>query len=180
MAKTNDFTNAIKELKKNYKQVLMEAVQHATEEAQKDVYNKALTCLEEYYASYDPTSYRRSESLEYAFLPYKHITQNSSYIISTVGVEYNADLLAAYAGSSYDASKKHGRADANWVIDNYLDGIHPITDGSIIAGQAVYMKIKDPVSPTEKMDIYLEQYAQTFRDNMNAYLAAYLVAYLMK
>ena len=175
MAKTNDFNTAIKELKKNYKKVLVEAVQYATEEAQKDVHTKALTCLEEYYASYDPTSYNRSESLEYAFLPYKHITQSGDYIVSTVGVEYNADLLAAYAGSSYDASRKYGRADANWVIDNYLDGIHPITDGSSIAGEAVYMEIVDPISPTEKMDNYLEQYASTFANNMYSYLAAYIL-----
>ena len=175
MAKTNDFNATIKELKKNYKKVLMEAVQYATEEAQKDVHTKALSCLEEYYASYDPTSYIRSDSLEYAFLPYKYITQNSDYIISAVGIEYNADLLAAYAGTSYNASKKYGRVDANWVIDNYLDGIHPITDGSSIAGEAVYMEVIDPVSPTEKMDDYLEQYASTFTNNVYSYLAAYLM-----
>jgi hypothetical protein len=175
MAQTKDLYAAMQELKKHYKTVLKEAVQYATEEAQKDVYTKALTCLEEYYANYDPSSYKRSESLQYAFVPYMNIQHNSDYITSTVGVEYNADMLAAYAGTSYSASKKYGIADANWVIDNYLDGIHPITDGSSIAGEAVYMEILDPVSPTEKMDTYLEQYAQTFRDNINAYLAAYLM-----
>ena len=175
MAKGNDLNTAIKELKKNYKQVLKEAVQYATEEAQKDVYTRALTCLEEYYASYDPSSYDRSDSLRHAFLPYMNVESNNDYIISTVGIEYNAGVLEAYAGSSYDASRKYGRVDASWVIDNYLDGIHPTTDGSSIAGEAVYLEIVDQISPTQKMDNYLENYADKFADNVYSYLAAYIM-----
>lgn len=175
MAKNNDLSIAIKELKKNYKQVLKEAVQYATEEARKDVHTRALTCLEEYYASYDPSSYNRSDSLRHAFLPYMNIKSNSDYIISTVGVEYNADALEAYAGTSYNASRKYGRADASWIINNYLDGIHPTTDGSSIAGEAVYTEIIDAISPTQKMDKYLDNYVNTFADNMYSYLAAYLM-----
>lgn len=175
MAKTNDLNATIKELKKNYKQVLKEAVQYATEEAEKDVHTKAHLCLAEYYANYDPSSYYRSDSLRHAFLPYAKIQHNNDVIISTVGVEYNADMLAAYAGSSYNASKKYGRVDASWVIDNYLDGIHPTTDGSSIPGAAVYLEVVDAISPTQKMDDYLEKYAKTFSNNVYAYLAAYLL-----
>ena len=166
---------AMQELKKNYKQALAEAVQYATEEAEKDVHTKALICLEEYYANYDQSSYHRSDSLRHAFLPYMNIQHNNNFITSTVGVEYNADILASYAGSSYNASKKYGRVDVNWVIDNYLDGIHPTTDGSSIPGQAVYMEIVDLQSPTDKMENYLEQYVSTFSNNVNSYLAAYLM-----
>ncbi len=175
MAKTKDFNAAMKELKKDYKRVLTEAVQYATEEAKKDVHTKALTCLEEYYASYDPSSYNRSDSLRHAFLPYTSIKSDNTHIISTVGIEYNADALEAFAGASYNASKKYGRVDSSWVIDNYLDGIHPTTDGSSIPGEAVYMEIVDEISPTQKMDDYLEKYAKTFRDNVYYYLAAHLM-----
>ena len=177
MAKTNDLKAAMKELKKNYKQVLREAVQYATEEAQKDVHTKALTCLEEYYANYDPSSYDpRSNSLRYAFVPYMNIKSNNTHIISTVGIEYNADILEAFAASSYyDASRKYGNVDGDWVIDNYLDGIHPTTDGSSIPGQAIYMEIRDAESPTKKMDKYLENYSNTFMNNVYSYLSAYLM-----
>ena len=176
MAKTNDFSAAIKELRKNYKEVLKEAVQYATEEAKKDVYHRALTCLEEYYSNYSPTSYNpRSDSLRHSFVPYMTVKSNNTHIISTVGIEYNADVLEAYAGSSYKASKKYGVADASWVIDNYLDGIHPTTDGSSIPGEAVYMEVIDLISPTQKMDEYLDKYVITFRYNMYSYLAAYLM-----
>ena len=176
MAKTNSLEVAINELRKNYRKVLREAVQYATEEAQKDVHNKSLTCLEEYYANYTPSSYiPRSDSLRHAFLPYKSVKSNGHYLISTVGIEYNAYALEAYAPSSYNASKKYdGRVDTAWVIENYLDGIHPTTNGSQIPEEVVYMPIVDSVTPTQKMADYLDTYVGTFSSNVYSYLAAYL------
>lgn len=184
MAKSNDLKTAIKELKKNYKEVLKEAVQYASEEAKKDVHTRALTCLEEYYASYDPSSYRRNDEkndLRNAFLPYMNIKSNNTHIISTVGIEYNTSLLAAYVVGS----NNYGNRDVDknkeilpleeWIMNNYLDGIHPTTDGSSIIGQAIYTEIIDRMSPTQKMDEYLENYADKFADNVHSYLAAYIL-----
>ena len=176
MAKTNSLETAINELRKNYRRVLREAVQYATEEAEKDVHRKALSCLEEYYDNYIPNSYERSDSLKHSFLPYKSVKSNGHYLISTVGIEYNSDALEAYAPSAYNASKKYdGRVDTEWVINNYLEGIHPTTDGSRVPGEAVYMPMLDYVSPTKKMGDYLNSYAETFASNMYSYLAAYVV-----
>lgn len=176
MAKTNNLNAAMEELRNNYRQVLKEAVQYATKEAKKDVHNKALTCLEEYYRNYLPTSYDpRSDSLRHAFLPYRSVRSTGNYLVSTVGIEYSASTLDSYAGTSYNASKKYGRVDASWVIDNYLDGIHPTTDGSSIAGGAEYFPIYDAVSPTDKMKDFLTNYANTFDNNVYSYLAAYVV-----
>ena len=181
MAQTKDLNAAMKELKKNYKQVLKEAVQYATEEARKDVHTKALLCLDEYYANYDPSSYNRSDSLRNAFVPYMDIKSTSTHIISTVGVEYNTSLLVAYVVGS----KNYGNREIDdgkeiipieeWIMNNYLDGIHPTTDGSSIPGQAVYTAIYDDKSPTKKMDEYLTNYANTFSNNVYSYLAAYLI-----
>lgn len=159
-------------------------MQYATEEAKKDVYNKALTCLEEYYESYDPTSYNRSYSLENAFLPYTHIQSNNTQIISTVGVMYDTSLLTGYIVGSND----YGSRDIDkgkdilpieeWIMNNYLDGVHPYTNGYPTKPGTTHMEyyeIMDPVSPTQKMDDYLEKYAKTFRDNVYSYLAAYLM-----
>ena len=93
MAKTNSLETAINELRKNYRKVLREAVQYATEEAEKDVHQHALSCLEEYYSNRIPNSYDRSDSLRHAFLPYKSVKSNGHYLISTVGIEYNSDAL---------------------------------------------------------------------------------------
>ena len=178
MAKRNGLDAAIEELRKNYKQVLKEAVQYATKEAKKDVHNKALTCLETYYMNYNPTSYDpRSESLQRSFVPYGRVKGNNNYLMSIVGVEYDSLRLESYAGDSYNASKKYGRVDASWVIDNYLEGIHPRTDGSSTVGGGDYENQKwiDPISPSDTMEEYLINYANTFHNNVYSYLAAYLV-----
>lgn len=181
MAKSKDLNAAMQELKKNYKQVLKEAVQYATEKAKEDVYNKALSCLEEYYDSYEPTSYVRSYNLENAFLPYMNIKSNNSQIVSIVGVKYDTSLLTTYVVGS----KNYGNRDVDngkeiipieeWIMNNYLDGVHPTTDGSSIPGQAVYIEIIDKLSPTKKMDSFLDKYANTFDNNIYSYLAAYLI-----
>lgn len=176
MAQTKDLYAAIKDLKKNYKQVLREAVQYATDQAYKDVYGKAISCLEEYYSNYTPRRYDpRSDSLRHSFVPYKSINNGGTHVTSIVGVEYNSDILDSYVGDAYSASKKYGMVDGAWVIDNYLDGIHPRTDGSSVAGEAAYLPIVDKDSPTDKMDDYLDAYANNFSDNVYAYLAAYII-----
>lgn len=182
MAKHKKLDSAMKELEKNYKTVLKEAVEHASKEAKKEVHQKALTCLQEYYNNYledthEPKRYKRTESLRFAFVPYMNIKSNNQQIISTVGIEYNPDILEAYAADSYyDASKKYDNVDGQWVIENYLDGIHPTTDGSSIAGQAIYMEVVDKISPTAKMREYLTDYKSDFINNMHTYLASYVVS----
>lgn len=181
MAKSKDLNAAMKELKKNYRRVLKEAVQYATEEAKKDVYNKALSCLEEYYDSYEPNSYNRTYHLEDAFVPYDDIKATNTHITSIVGIVYDTSLLTTYVVGS----KNYGSRDVDegkeilpieeWIMNNYLDGIHPYTDGSRVPGEAVYYEIIDSPSPTKKMDNFLEKYANTFSNNVHSYLAAYLL-----
>lgn len=175
MAK-KDIKAAMSELKKNYNRALTEAVAFATEEAEKDIKEKAQSCLREYCENYTPSSYDRTGSLGCAFVLYNNIKKNRTHIISTVGIQYDADLLEAYAGSAYDASKKYdGRVDTNWVIDNYLDGIHPTTNGSSIPDEVVYVPMRDAKSPTQKMDEFLTAYNKNFEQNIYAYLASYLL-----
>jgi hypothetical protein len=188
MAKTKDLNAAANKLKKNYKEVLKKAVQYATEEAKKDVYKKALSCLTEYYNNYDPNSYNRTDSLRNAFLPYSYIKQNDKYISSVVGIEYDysrIDGLYHSGSEKYGATKnseghiiEYGSPDSFWVIDNYLDGVHPTTNGYPYAKNVSameYIAIIDPVSPTEKMDKFLDQYAKTFQNNVYSYLASYVM-----
>lgn len=175
MAK-KDIKTAMSELKKNYNRALTEAVAFATEEAGKDIKEKAQSCLREYCENYTPSSYDRTGSLGYAFVPYNNIKKNQTHIVSTIGIKYDANLLEAYAGSAYNASKKYdGRVDASWVIDNYLEGIHPTTNGSSIPDEVVYKPIRDAESPTQKMDKFLTKYNKSFEDNVYAYLASYLL-----
>jgi hypothetical protein len=189
MAKAKKISEAaVREFKKNYSKIIKEAVVYATEKAEGEVYTKALSCLAEYYMSYDPESYKRTYNLENAFMPYKSVTKNDTHIISTVGVEYNSAAIDGvyWSGSEKYGAKKnkdghitqYGHPDSNWILNNYLDGIHPATNGYPKADGTTsveYFEIIDLVSPSQKMRDYLEKYSDTFRDNVYTYLATYLV-----
>ena len=117
-----------------------------------------------YYDSYEPTSYERTDYLWHAILPYTEpIKHMQNGIVSVVGVAYDPSKLEGV----YSGSKKYHPVDGSWVLDNYLRGIHPSTDGSSIPDMAFYYEVVDPVSPTDKMNNYLNQYATTtFHNNI--------------
>jgi hypothetical protein len=170
MAKNaNTAKDAANKMFKEYRNVLIDAVEHAAQKAQKDIHAKALSCLDEYYESYSPSSYDRTDSLRRAILPYLHMKQSNDNIITTIGVEYSPWILEMFTDDSYSASKKYGQVDGDWVINNFLAGIHPRTDGSSLPGEAVYLPKQTP-SATEKMKTYLDNYLVIFEDNVNDYI----------
>lgn len=174
MAQKKSLDAAIDELLKDYKTAITKSVEYASDRAVEDIWKYSLSCLEAYYDNYDPNRYDRTDSLWHAFVPYLKIKNNSKSITSTVGVEYDASVLDAYISSNdaYNGSKKYRPVDASWVIQNYLEGVHPATDGSSIPGGAIYFEIRDPVSPAQKMEQYLNDYIKTFDSNLLISLAA--------
>ena len=165
MAKVNrTIDEAIDELMKNYESALKEAVEYASNKAVEDIYKQSMSCLEQYYDSYDPTSYERTDTLWHAIVPYlEPIKHTKDGFISSVGVVYDPSRIDGV----YFGSKKYSPTDGAWILDNYLCGVHPATDGSSISGEAFYYEIVDSVSPTDSMRTYLDKYAETtFNDNM--------------
>lgn len=149
--------SAIDELMNNYENALGEAVEYASNEAVKDIYKESMSCLERYYDSYDPTSYDRTDSLWKAIVPCLTIQQDKEKITSVVGVEYDASQLI----DVYYGSKKYSPTDGAWILDNYLRGVHPATNGSSLPGEAFYYENIDPISPTTHMTEYLNNYVNT-------------------
>lgn len=166
-------SNAVDELLKDYKSAMKEAVKFASKQTGEDLMAKAKTCLEEYYDSYPEDRYERTETLQYAFLPYSNIKYGGDKVIGSVGVEYSAEMLEAFAPppeysrtgkvkhTGYYGSAKYQPVSFSWVLDNYLEGIHPTTDGDI-----TYMPVYDPVSPNTKMAQYIKDYEKTFDENV--------------
>ena len=149
--------SAIDELMKNYENALREAVEYASDEAVKDIYTESISCLERYYDSYDPTIYDRTDNLWKVIVPCLDIKQDKDRIVSTVGVEYDASRIEGM----YYGSKKYSPTDSSWIINNYLRGVHPATDGTTRPGEAFYYENVDPISPTQHMTEYLNNYANT-------------------
>jgi hypothetical protein len=169
MARVKTLDQAIDELMKDYESALKEAVEYASSKAVEDIYRYSMTCLEEYYDNYSPNHYDRTDTLWHAILPYSESYNKGKEIISRVGVEYNPFVLEAYISGNpaYIGSSSYGYIDSWYVVDNYLEGIHPATNGSDDPDKVLYYEIKDPQSPTDKMEQYLNQYASTtFHNNI--------------
>jgi len=142
MAKAHTIDDVIQSVINNYQTLLKDAVVHVAKQAEKDIKDKAVNVLYEYYyGGYEPKSYDRIYALEHAIVPFTDIGTIGQILQCTVGVEYSPLALENYldslSGHPYDASKKYGRADADWVVRNFWEGKHPYTDGSTEPGAEV-------------------------------------------
>jgi hypothetical protein len=162
MAQKRTIDAAIDDLFKYYEKVLKKAVKYATYKAKQDIYNHAYSCLEAYYDSRIPNSYERTNTLIHSFVPYSDINQKGNNIISVAGIEYNPDRLGAYEGTG----SKNYIPDNQWIIDNYLAGIHPTTNGARNSEDCEYIPITRLPSPQEKMEKYINAYADIFDANL--------------
>ena len=160
--KVRGLDEALNELFANYEVALTEAMEYAAKEARSDIKLAAESCLESYYINYDPTSYRRTENLSSAFVPYMNVHRVGTEVVADVGMGYWPMMLE---GAYMDGSNQWRPVDGWWVLDNYLRGIHPATDGSSYIG-APYTPHYDGEgqSPNEKMKKYLEEYGATFNN----------------
>jgi hypothetical protein len=108
----------------------------------------------------------RDENLMRAFVPYNTVKRVGNEIVADVGMGYDASRLDGV----YSGSKKWTPVDGSWVLNNYLLGIHPATNGGIVAGQVEYFEYWDvdvgDRPPQAKMKDYLEQYKNTFNNNV--------------
>ena len=142
MAKAKTLDAVIKGIVDNYENLLSDAVKNVAEQAKKEIYDKSIDILYEYYyGAYEPKSYDRTFALQHAIMPFAEVSKNGTELECVVGVEYSPLVLEEYVNSvnnpAYDASKKYGRVDTDWVIDNFLQGKHPYTDGSSQPGTPV-------------------------------------------
>ena len=160
-AKIKGLDEAIEEVFKDYKKAIKNAAKEATEKAKDDLYANAVSCLVAYYDDYDPTSYNRTYSLIDSFVPYaKDIQENADVFLCVAGVEFDtAKIQGMYYGS-----KTYADTDAEWIISNFLSGIHPRTDGSRVIGGGNYEQEKYQGSfvPETEMQNYVDNYYSTF------------------
>lgn len=166
--KVRNLDKAIDKLFKNYENALTDAMKYASEIAKDDIDFKAKSCLYEYYDNFqpgkgEPNIYGRTDSLVSSFIPYMNVSRVGNNVEASVGMGYWDFMLDGV----YTGSQQWNPVEGSWVLDNYLKGIHPTTDGSTYKG-APYFEVVDPKSPTEKMESYLEDYVKTFNTNVLA------------
>lgn len=169
MGKAISIDEAINKIVSNYSVNIKGAMEYASDKAVEDIYQYAFNCLDMYYANYEPNIYDRTDSLGDAILPYAApIKQTKNQISSIVGVQYDPTPLEGV----YSGSKSYTPTDGMWVLENYLKGVHPATNGGRTPETAVYYKIVDAQSPYNLMDEYLRTTAMT---NFQTRLIEYLI-----
>lgn len=172
MANNRTVTDILQELKKDYKNVLFKAVEQATNNACEDMYKFSMSVLDRYYENYMPSRYDRTDNLWRAAIPVAKVENMGDAIIGTFGVDYDPSVLDGV----YYGSKKYGHPDGSWVLENFLMGIHPRTDGSRVPGGGNYEEEKwiDPVSPDEYLKKYLSLRVKKLENDVNDYLISYI------
>lgn len=167
MAKTID--KAIDELLKDYENIIVDAAKYSVDRVCEEVYEYSMSCLDDYYENYSPTSYDRTDYLWHAILPYaEHPRIVGGNIVSTVGIEYDSSKLDNIYSSH--ASEQYQPVDGHWVLYNYLHGIHPTTNGGRTSETAVYIQVIDDEAPWDKMRKYLKNTVpERFQSNLYLY-----------
>lgn len=160
--KVRGLDEALNELFADYERAQTEAMKCASKIAKEYIEEKAKSCLWEYYESYDPSIYDRYGHLERAFIPYMNVGRVGNSVEASVGMGYWPFMLD---GVYNDGSNQWRPVEGWWVLDNYLRGIHPTTDGSSFIG-APYTPVFDAQSPDDKMEKYLKDYVNTFNNNV--------------
>jgi hypothetical protein len=176
-AKVKGLEEEINRVFSRYRSNLKKAIQEAADEAEFDIGFEAKSCLYRYYENFQqgkgkPNWYERTESLENAFVPYNDIIEdkNNNSWVTKVGMSYDPSRLDGVYSSN--ASTQYQPVDSSWVLNNYLSGIHPTTNGyPLYADQLEYIEIRDPESPEDHMDAFLEKYYKTFYENVIINLA---------
>jgi hypothetical protein len=165
MAKVNrTIDEAIDEVFKDYKKAFKVAAQEASEAARDDLYANAVSCLERYYNDYKPESYNRTYSLMDSFVPYVNpVQERGDELLCSAGVEFDPIGIAG----TYYGSEIYSPTDPEWIIANFLAGIHPRTDGSQVVGGGNYedQKYYGDFVPAEEMQRYIDRYDYTFDRN---------------
>ena len=171
-AKVRGLEEAINSIFSRYNSNLKKAMEDAAKQAEFDINFEARSCLERYYENYDPNWYDRTNSLIQAFVPYNKVTTDKDGVTASVGVMYDPSKLEGMYYSEASEEPFFNPVDATWVLSNYLKGIHPRTNGYPLYGdELIYNPVIDSVSPDTRMKEYIQEYKDTFDQNVLKWFA---------
>lgn len=182
--KSNDFGEIYSNVMKNAKRAAISAAKTSAKKVAKDMEKKALDNLQIYYDNYDPDVYERTYNLKNAIRPYYRDSSNDKTVSIEIGIIYDASYLSAYTSNSWfhqgggewisrnDAGfdwqgQGNGMPDPEWILDNFLHGIHPRTT----KGYA-YAPVQDSKSQIQMMNEFIDNEVPK---RIDAYMNAALI-----
>lgn len=144
--------NGVKNLEQVFNDVINNAVsvsndviRNVGQKVQNEMRDKAYKTLEEYYADYTPKRYKRTYSLNRSIKPYTKTISSGEFLELEVGIEYDPSRLeGVYESNSYyhqdgdswisryndnfdNSGISNGIPESDWILNNFLEGLHPIT-----------------------------------------------------
>lgn len=144
--------NGVKNLEQAFNDVINNAVRvsndvvrNVGQKVQNEMRDKAYKTLEEYYADYTPKRYKRTYSLNRSIKPYTKTISSGEFLELEVGIEYDPSRLeGVYESNSYyhqdgdswisryndnfdNSGISNGIPESDWILNNFLEGLHPIT-----------------------------------------------------
>jgi hypothetical protein len=169
MAKSNfekAIDKAINRVYKKYDEAMQKSVEEAIKQGKKDLKANAVSCLVLYYNDYTPTSYNRTYQLIDCIVPYSEpiVKTNDGYVCD-FGVDFDENRIL------YNGSSEYSPADSGWIIDNFLLGLHPRTNGLSEPGLSKefydFQFIQGTHVPQDIMAKFIEGYKEIFYKNIH-------------
>lgn len=158
---------------KDCQAVATEAVKNAAKKTQNDIVKEAHNYLRKYYNNYRPKRYKRTYQLKNSIIPILKDRSSRDIISIEVGVEYNSSKLSGlYKSNSWYHqtgthwierksgdfdfdSQNNGIPQPEWILNNFLEGIHPWAQNDTESTQSLMVDFFD-----RKLPNHIEEYVK--------------------
>lgn len=161
---------------KDCQAIAVEAVKNAAKKAQTDILSEADRYLKYYYDGYKPKKYQRTRYLKNAIAPVFEDKSSTKGISIEVGVEYDSSKLAGHyrshsrshqSGDTWKMAWKdvinsgrtgsdNGIPEPGWIMENFIEGMHPITYWDPVKNEYIYQPKKDSMSTDSLMKDFFD------------------------
>lgn len=154
----SDFNKVYAAVLENAKRAAIVAAKETAKQISRDMHQEALKTLKYYYADYDPDYYDRTYNLRDNSLTKIYEDNSSDSVVDIIiGEKFSDEKMSQYMNKK----KTQSKADADWVVDNFLKGEHPNTG---------YDQIADRVASI-MMNKFIDEKVEKLRDKyMNSAL----------
>lgn len=169
MGKKTSLEDALRDVTNKLDKIVERTAKEVSKKAMKDVKQETKKIVKHYYDSYRPKMYDRKYSLYHAY----EVLDNTYGDTMSIIVEFDPSLLSAHKSNSpYHQTGKdwqpiiwpweepdlknhqYGVPEPDWILDNFWEGIHPITYGSKSKGYT-YRPAVDMKSPQDLFDEFV-------------------------
>ena len=162
---------AVEDMKQRSKKAMRAAVDKAADVMIEDIYKFSVSCIDRYYANYEPSIYDRTYQLYNTLSSVCELSDSGDFVTGKIGVRFDAGALGTHYHSTFWGTRDgvdNGHSED--ILSDFLDGIHPMTSGSPVPGTPALM-IQDGFSTDGLLIKYLSLYKHKFDRLISSYFA---------